>query len=180
MSKLPILLILIGSDIAMMSRLMEHDRPLFGRVTPMVVPALNPAEVAQALPRRSAMEVFDAYLVTGGYPRLVERCSAARSTSTYVKAALIDPFSDLVISAQLMLDAEFTDAASARRVLTAIGAEAVIRPGFNDVVSAWIHHGSSSRERVGARECPSDLGEYGYRQSFFIQTRGHPRDASFS
>jgi len=32
-------------------------------------------------------------------------------------------------------------------------------------VSAWIHHGSSSRERVGARECPSDLGEYGYRQS---------------
>ena len=46
--------------------------------------------------------------------------------------------------------------------------------------SAWIHHGSSSRERVGARECPSDLGEYGYRQSFFIQTKGHPRDASFS
>src|SRR5665647_3013641 len=27
--------------------------------------------------------------------------------------------------------------------------------------SAWIHHGSSSRERVGAREYPSDLGEYG-------------------
>jgi hypothetical protein len=31
-----------------------------------------------------------------------------------------------------VLDAEFTDAASARQVLTAIGAEAVIRPGFND------------------------------------------------
>ena len=136
LSKLPILLILIGSDVAMMSRLMEHDRPLFGPVTPMVVPALNPAEVAQALPGRSAMEIFDAYLVTGGYPRLVERCAAARSPSAYVKAALIDPFSDLVISAQLMLDAEFTDAASARQVLTAIGAEAVIRPGFNDVVSA--------------------------------------------
>jgi len=27
--------------------------------------------------------------------------------------------------------------------------------------SAWIHHGSSSRERVGARGYPSDLGEYG-------------------
>src|SRR5664280_1809894 len=47
LSKLPILLILIGSDVAMMSHLIEHDRPLFGRVTPMVVPALNPAEVAQ-------------------------------------------------------------------------------------------------------------------------------------
>src|SRR5450759_3538048 len=54
LSKLPILLILIGSDVAMMSRLMEHDRPLFGRVTPMVVPALNPTEVAEALPGRSA------------------------------------------------------------------------------------------------------------------------------
>jgi AAA+ ATPase superfamily predicted ATPase len=136
LSKLPILLILIGSDVAMMSRLVEHDRPLFGRVTPMVVPALNPAEVAEALPGRSAMEIFDAYLVTGGYPRLVERCAAAKSTSAYVRTALIDPFSDLVISAQLVLDAEFTDAASTRQVLTAIGAEAVTRPGFNDVLSA--------------------------------------------
>ncbi|MBC7725152.1 MAG: hypothetical protein H7146_10460 [Burkholderiaceae bacterium] len=133
LSKLPILLILIGSDVAMMSRLMEHDRPLFGRVTPTVVPALNPAEVAQALPGRSAMKIFDTYLVTGGYPRLVERCAAARSTSAYVKASLIDPFNDLVISAQLVLDAEFNDAASARQVLTAIGADAVIRPGFHDV-----------------------------------------------
>jgi len=136
LKKLPILLILIGSDVAMMSRLIEHDRPLFGRVTPIVVPALNPAEVASALPGRSAMEIFDAYLVTGGYPRLVERCAAAKTTNAYVKAALTDPFSDLVISAQLVLDAEFTDASSARQVLTAIGAEAVARPGFNDVVSA--------------------------------------------
>ena len=81
------------------------------------------------------MKIFDAYLVTGGYPRLVERCAAARSTSAFVKASLIDPFSDLVISAQLVLDAEFNDAASARQVLTAIGADAVIRPGFHDVVS---------------------------------------------
>src|SRR5665647_1496283 len=136
LSKLPILLILIGSDVAMMSRLIEHDRPLFGRVSPMVVPALNPAEVAEALPGRSALEIFDAYLVTGGYPRLVERCAVARTTAAYVKAALTDPFSDLVISAQLVLDAVFRDAASARQVLTSIGAEAVTWPGFNDVVSA--------------------------------------------
>jgi len=92
--------------------------------------------VAEALPGRSALEIFDAYLVTGGYPRLVERCAAAKTTAAYVKAALTDPFSDLVISAQLVLDAVFRDAASARQVLTAIGAEAVTRPGFNDVVSA--------------------------------------------
>lgn len=136
LSKLPILLILIGSDVAMMGRLIEHDRPLFGRVTPMVVPALNPAEVAEALPGRSALEIFDAYLVTGGYPRLVDRCAAAKTTAAYVEAALTDPFSDLVITAQLVLDAEFSDGASARQVLTAIGAETLTRPGFNDVLSA--------------------------------------------
>jgi hypothetical protein len=46
--------------------------------------------------------------------------------------------------------------------------------------SAWIHHGSSSRERVGAREYPSDLGEYGLAKVVFIQQEGHPRGASFS
>ena len=50
LSKLPILLILIGSDVAMMSRLMEHDRPLFGRVTPMVVPAPNPLRSLRRCP----------------------------------------------------------------------------------------------------------------------------------
>jgi UDP-glucose 4-epimerase len=35
-------------------------------------------------------------------------------------------------------------------------------------------------EWVGAREYPSDLGEYGLAKVVFIQTEGHPRDARFS
>lgn len=40
------MLLLIGSDVAMMERFSQHDRPLFGRAQPLVVPALGGAEVA--------------------------------------------------------------------------------------------------------------------------------------
>ena len=32
--------------------------------------------------------------------------------------------------------------------------------------------------QVGAREYPSDLGEYGLAKVVFIQTEGHPRDGA--
>ena len=133
---LPILLVLIGSDVAMMARLAEHDRPLFGRVRPMVVPPLNPAELAQALPGSTAAGVFDAYLITGGYPRLISSCASAGGAEAYARQSLTDPTSDLVLTARLTLDAEFADAESAYRVLAAIGGSERARPGFNDVVSA--------------------------------------------
>ena len=46
LSKLPVLLVLIGSDIAMMEQLNTYGRPFYQRGTEMVVPPLNPAEVA--------------------------------------------------------------------------------------------------------------------------------------
>ena len=46
----PVLVLLIGSDEAMMDRLFEHDRPLFGRLDGhFVIEPFNPAETAQAL-----------------------------------------------------------------------------------------------------------------------------------
>lgn len=144
---LPVLLMLIGSDVSMMARLSEHDRPLFGRTEPLVVPALNPADVADALPGRSALEAFDSYLVTGGYPRLVASCARHRSAVSYVRHALLDPYSDLASTARLSLDAEFADADAAARVLAAIGGAEIARPGFNDVVSAI----SDPDERDAAR-----------------------------
>lgn len=64
LEKLPVFLVLIGSDIAMMERLAQHDRPLYGRFSEIVVPPLNPAETAFALPAASAFDVFDTHLVT--------------------------------------------------------------------------------------------------------------------
>lgn len=138
LEKLPILLILIGSDVGMMSRLSEHGRPLFGRMFPMVVPALNPAEIREALPRRSAMQVFDAYLITGGYPRLVTDLANHRSPSAtqYVTASLEDPYSPLITTGRLSLDAEFPEPQFAYQVLSAIGASDTANPGFLNLLGA--------------------------------------------
>jgi uncharacterized protein len=121
-----------------MDRLASHGRPLFGRVQPLAISALNPAEVAQALPHWSAAAIFDAFLVTGGYPRLVSdlASSGAPTASDYVRAALADVFSPLLTTARLTLDAEFSGSRAAYQVLSAIGAEDTARPRFNDVLSA--------------------------------------------
>lgn len=136
LEKLPVLLILVGSDVAMMDRLAGHGQPLFGRLSPQVIPSLNPAEIAEALPGRSAVEVFDSYLVTGGYPRLVTDLVDRRSDSAvdYVKASLTDAYSPLITTARLSLDAEFPEPQFAYRVLSAIGSNDTARPGFKDML----------------------------------------------
>lgn len=136
LSKLPVLLILIGSDVTMMDRLAHHDRPLYGRISPLVVPALNPGEIAEALTGRSATEIFNAYLVTGGYPRLVTDLAQhkSRSVTDYVRASFTDLYSALVTTARLSLDAEFPEPQFAYQVLSAIGSSDVANPGFNDIL----------------------------------------------
>ena len=67
LSKLPVLLVLIGSDLSMMESLNTYGRPFYQRGTEMVVPPLNPAEVA-AMRDTGPADAFDAYLVSGGLP----------------------------------------------------------------------------------------------------------------
>lgn len=138
LEKLPVLLILVGSDVAMMERLSEHGRPLFGRLQPLVVPALDPGEVAEALPGWDPFDVFDAYLITGGYPRLVTdlMASSHASAAAWARESLADVFTPLVATARITLDAEFPEPTTAYQVLAAIGADETARPGFNDVLSA--------------------------------------------
>jgi AAA+ ATPase superfamily predicted ATPase len=65
----PVLLVLIGSDISMMSALTEYDRPLYGRPTlEIVVEPFGPHETAEML-GFSAADAIDAQLVLGGFPR---------------------------------------------------------------------------------------------------------------
>ncbi len=146
LERLPVLMILIGSDVAMMERLNEYGRPLFGRVQPLVVDALNPAEIAQAMPGAEAVEVFDAYLVTGGYPRLVtDLARSGRDVRGYVHDACRDLYSPLVSTARFTLDAEFPDSPSAARVLESIGANDVATPRFNDLIPAGLDDTATRR-----------------------------------
>lgn len=67
LSRKRVLLIGIGSDLAMMEALNEYGRPFHQRASEMVVPPLSPLEVGSMLGLEAA-DSFDAYMVTGGLP----------------------------------------------------------------------------------------------------------------
>lgn len=121
LSRRPVLLIGIGSDLAMMEALNDYGRPFHQRATEMVVPPLNPAEVGAMLHLAPA-DAFDAYLVTGGLPLVCAEWQAGTSLWDYLEEALGDPTSALLVSGERALAAEFPPDAQARTVLAAIGA----------------------------------------------------------
>ncbi|GAA4918837.1 hypothetical protein GCM10023223_43910 [Stackebrandtia albiflava] len=120
LSRLPVLLILIGSDIAMMEQLNTYGRPFYQRGTEMVVPPLNPADIAAMLELEPA-DAFDAYLVSGGLPLILEEWPRGANLWEYLSYALARPTSALLVSGERTLAAEFPEHAQARAVLGAIG-----------------------------------------------------------
>lgn len=147
LGRLPVLLLVVGSDVAMMDSLAGHGRPLFGRVTPMVVPALDPGEVATVMP--SGPAAFDAHLVTGGYPRLLADLVATGADDVvgYVRVALSDPYSPLVTTARLTLESEFPEPQAAYQVLSALGASDRSASVFTDVLGALLGDATDPAER---------------------------------
>jgi len=120
LSRRRVLLVGIGSDLAMMETLNEYGRPFHQRATEMVVPPLSPAEVGAML-QLGAADAFDAFLVTGGLPLICDEWTQGLSLWEYLDAALAEPTSALLVSAERALAAEFPAEAQARTVLSAIG-----------------------------------------------------------
>ncbi|MBQ0983498.1 ATP-binding protein [Streptomyces sp. F63] len=120
LSRLPVLLILVGSDLAMMEKLNTYGRPFYQRGTEMVVPPLSPADVADMLDLSPA-DAFDAYLVSGGLPLILEEWPRGADLWEYLDTALRHPTSALLVSGERTLAAEFPTEAQARTVLGAIG-----------------------------------------------------------
>ncbi|MGH2603802.1 MAG: ATP-binding protein, partial [Dehalococcoidia bacterium] len=121
LSRKPVLLILVGSDLSMMEALNTYGRPFHQRGVPMVLKPLQPSEVGAMLSLEPA-EAFDAYLVTGGLPLVCAEWPRGASVRAFLKRALGRPTSALNVSADLSLAAEFPVEAQARLVLSAIGA----------------------------------------------------------
>jgi uncharacterized protein len=117
----PVMLILIGSDVATMEALSEHGRPLYDRPRELVVQPLTPADVASILHLRGA-DAFDAYLAIGGFPELALAWGGGRGLWDFLGEALDDPTSPLIVSAERSLRAEFPTQAQARTVLSLVGA----------------------------------------------------------
>ncbi|MHB2027659.1 MAG: ATP-binding protein [Acidimicrobiales bacterium] len=121
LSKKPVLLLLVGSNLAAMESLNTPGRPLFERGTEMVVPPFNPREVAYIVKSRTAAQAFDAYLITGGMPMLCDEWPTGATADEYLEAVLDESSSMFVTGALRSLDAEFPTEALARDILTQIG-----------------------------------------------------------
>ncbi|WP_326560282.1 ATP-binding protein [Micromonospora sp. NBC_01796] len=120
LSRKPVLLILIGSDLSMMEALNSYERPFHQRGREMVVGPLNPADLSTML-EVDAAEAIDATLVTGGLPLVCTEWQPGTDVWDFLTTALADPTSALLVSAERSLAAEFPAAVQARAVLAAIG-----------------------------------------------------------
>jgi AAA+ ATPase superfamily predicted ATPase len=121
LQKRPVVLVLVGSDLAMMERLTTYGSPLYQRPTrQLVVDPLSALEVSR-LTGRTGADALDAYLVTGGFPQIV-RLWPSGSLGSFLRRELADPSSEFVRGAERILDGELPAAAQARTVLSVIGA----------------------------------------------------------
>lgn len=122
LSRVPALLILIGSDVSMMEALTQYDRPLYGRPTAeMVVRPFDPAETAE-MTGMGAADAMEAQLATGGFPLILQSWRGEEDLWGFLARELADPTSPLIVSGERTLAAEFPTEAQARRVLGTIGA----------------------------------------------------------
>jgi len=115
-----VLLILIGSDLSMMTALNSYARPFHQRGTEMVIGPLNPAEISSMLDLDAA-SAFDAALVSGGLPLICGEWPRGATAGQYLEQALSNPVSALLVSGERSLAAEFPTEVQARDVLRAIG-----------------------------------------------------------
>lgn len=121
----PVVLVLVGSDLAMMERLNDADRALHQRGTEMLVHALNPRETGHIVGAATAADAFDAHLLTGGLPLICDEWAPGVSMWEFLHDALSEPTSALIVSAERSLRAEFPTEAQAQLILGEIGSGAV-------------------------------------------------------
>lgn len=120
LSRKPVLLILIGSDLSMMEALNNYDRPFHQRGREMVIGPLNPLDLSTMLDLPAA-EAFDAALVTGDLPLICTGWQPGQDLWQFLTNSLNNPTSPLLVSAERSLAAEFPSHTQANTVLSAIG-----------------------------------------------------------
>ncbi|MEO3793932.1 ATP-binding protein [Nonomuraea sp. B10E15] len=120
LSRRPMLLILIGSDMSIMEAINQYDRPFYMRASEMVVNPLTVADVADKLDL-PATEAVDAHLITGGMPMILDEWPAGATARDFLRTVVPDPTSALTVSGVRAMAAEFPPEAQPRTLLRAIG-----------------------------------------------------------
>jgi AAA+ ATPase superfamily predicted ATPase len=120
LSRRKVLLLLLGSDLHMMERLVAYDRPFYGRADGLVLGPLNPAEVGNALGLAGA-DAVEAHLISGGLPGILRSWPHGTPPQDFLRDECADPAAALFSIPESSLLAEFPSPDQARRVLEAVG-----------------------------------------------------------
>ncbi|MCL1800402.1 MAG: AAA family ATPase, partial [Promicromonosporaceae bacterium] len=121
LNRLPVLLILIGSNRSEMERFTSYDRPFHLRGTEMELGPLSVSDVA-SFTGLGAADAIDAFAVTGGQPLILAQWESGMTLKDFIRESVTDPLSALLVSGERVLTAEFPTDANANGVLRAIGA----------------------------------------------------------
>ena len=121
LSHKPVLLLLLGSDVAMMEALTGPDTPFHGRAVEVLLEPLSPRDVAR-MTGLTGIAAVDAHLVTGGMPLVAQEWEPGQPRDDFLASSFARSTSALVVTGTRVLDAEFPETTLARRVLSAIGA----------------------------------------------------------
>lgn len=120
LSRKPVLLLLLGSDLHMMQRFTEYDRPFYGRAANMILGPFNLAETA-AVTGLSGADAIDAHLITGGLPGICLEWSPGALPGDFLTAEIANKTSALFTVPEQSLASEFPAPDTAKRVLEAVG-----------------------------------------------------------
>lgn len=116
----PVLLVVIGSDLATMDALGAYGRPLYDRARLLRVDPLAPSEVA-TLTGLAPAETLDLYAAIGGFPNLIRLFQPGDTIATFLARELTDQTSPLIVAGERVLAAEVPTPDAARATLEAIG-----------------------------------------------------------
>lgn len=116
----PVLLLLLGSDLHMMQRFTEYDRPFYGRATNMLLGPFNLAETAAVTGLRGA-DAIDAHLITGGLPGIALEWEPGAPPADFLREEITNKTSALFTVPEQSLASEFPTPDTSRRVLEAVG-----------------------------------------------------------
>ncbi|MFC0508286.1 ATP-binding protein [Micromonospora costi] len=120
LSRRPVLVVGVGSDVPAMEALTAVGRPFHRCAEEVVVAPLTPAEVGDVLDLPAA-DALDAYLVCGGLPLVVDEWPSGTPPQAYLTQAVADPTSALVVGGERSLAADHPAQSQVGWVLRAIG-----------------------------------------------------------
>lgn len=119
MSRKPVLLLLVGSDLSIMEALNTYERPFYQRGNPVLIEPLTVADV-QEMTGLSPAQAIDARLITGGMPRLCAQWPRGASPERFLEQSLADPADPFITAGELAIGGEFPPDTYAPQVLSAI------------------------------------------------------------